>query len=118
MLSGWSRALVLIAAAALLANAQCYGACATAACKPPQIPTNACHHHQPSPEDKGCPHGHPEFAGPETAAANVSVTGTVSPEAVVVAGSAPVMDLVLPLQADTGSPPGYPVRSSISILRI
>jgi len=118
MLSGWSRAFVLIAVAALLANAWCYGACATAACQPPQIPTNGCHHHHPSPQDHGCPHQHPEFAGPEAAVANVSVTGTVSPEAVVVARSAPVTDLVPPPQSDNGWPPGNPVRSSISILRI
>jgi hypothetical protein len=117
MLSGWSRALVLIAAAALLANTQCYGACVAAACKSPQVPTNGCHHHKSPPEDQGCPHRHPEFAGPQPAVANVSVTGAVSLAVVAVVGSAAVMDLVLPLQADNGSPPEH-IRSSISILRI
>src|ERR1017187_5288821 len=98
MLSGWSRALVLITAAALLANAQCYGNCATALPKSPRAPAKSCHHHKSAPEDQGCPHGHPEFSGPEPAAATVSITGTVSPVLVAAAASGASMEPALPLQ--------------------
>ena len=115
MLSGWSRLLVLFAAAALLANAQCYGTCGAAG-KSPQAPSNGCHHHKSSPEDQGCPHRHAEFAGPEAAVANVTVTSEVS-IVLVMAGSAAVMELA-PLRAHNGSPPGNQVQSPISNLRI
>jgi len=116
MLSGWSRAIALIAAAALLANGQCYGTCGAAACKSPQAPAKSCHHHKSSPEDQGC--RHPEFAGPEPAVANMTVMGTVSPAVVATASSVAAMETVLPFEAHDGSPPGSHVRSTISILRI
>ena len=75
----WSRALVLIAAAALLSSAQCSSACAVEACKSPQVPADHCHHRKSAPGRPGCPHRHSVFAGPQSALTNVSFAVVVSP---------------------------------------
>ena len=120
MFSSWTRALGLIAVAALLVNAQCYNSCAMATCHSAQTPSNGCHHHQPSHEDApDCQHQHSEFIGPESGIAKVSVTPAVSFQAVLTVGSA--VALIEPLLLsipDTSSPPGAQLSSAISVLRI
>ena len=125
MLSGWSRALGLVAVAALLANAQCYDTCAVAACKPVQTPSSDCpqHHQKPSHSSheggSGCQHQHSEFTGPESGIAKVNVAPVVPVLAVLTAGPAPVLiEPLLLSKPDTGSPPDDQVPSVISVLRI
>jgi hypothetical protein len=110
MLSGWSRALVWIAAAALLAAVPCYGNCAMAA--------RGCHHHKSPPQDQGCPHRHSEFAAPEPAVAGVSVTGAVSPVLVSEAAPRSAIEPLHPLPPRDGSPPGGNLHSAIPVLRL
>jgi len=123
MLAGWSRALGLVAVAALLANAQCYNTCALAACNPAQTPSDGCHHHKSShsshEDGSGCQHQHAEFTGPESGIVKVSAAPAVPILAVHTAG--PAVVLIEPLllsQPDTGSPPGGQVSPAISVLRI
>jgi hypothetical protein len=124
MLAGWSRALGLVAVAALLANAQCYNACAVAACKAAQAPSSGCHQHshrdKSSHEDSpDCQHQHSEFVGPESGIAKVNVAPAVPVLAVLTAGSDVVLiEPLLLSKPDTGSPPGDQVPSAISVLRI
>ena len=122
MLSCWTRALGLIAVAALLANAQCYNTCALAACNPAQTPSDGCHHHKSShssEDGSGCQHQHAEFISPESGIVKVSAASAVPILAVLTAG--PAVALIEPLllsQLDTGSPPGGQFSSAISVLRI
>ena len=122
MLAGWSRALGLVAVAALLANAQCYDTCALAACKAAQTPSSDCpqHHQKPSHEDSsGCLHHQSEFTGPESGIAKVNVAPTVPILALLTAGSAVVLiERLLLSKPDTGSPPRDQVPPAISVLRI
>ena len=124
MLSGWIRALVLVAVAALLVNAQCYDTCAVAACKPVQTPSNDCpQHHKPShsshEDGSGCQHQHSEFTGPESGIAKVNVAPVAPVLAVLTAGPAPVLiEPLLLSKPGTGSLPDDQVPSAISVLRI
>lgn len=69
---GVIRALVLMIAAAVLANAQCSGACATADCHPFRESTpDSCPHHNSTPHKSTpsggiCQHQQTGIAGPET----------------------------------------------------
>jgi len=120
MLCGLTRAFVLFGAAALIANAQCYGTCATVACGSAQTPSGSCHHNKSSHESNGgCLHQHSEFTVPEVGVAKVNVATAIPILAVLTADvtiAAPEL-LRLP-QADIGSPPGGCVVSTISVLRI
>ena len=122
MLSGWTRAIGLVAVAALLANAQCYDACAVAACKTAETPSSDCHQHphKSSHEDSpDCQHQHSEFTGPESGMAKVNVAPAVAVLAVLTAGSDEILIEPLLLSSpDTGSPPDDQVPSAISVLRI
>jgi hypothetical protein len=122
MLAGWSRALGLVAVAALLANAQCYDTCAVAACKASQTPSSDCplHHHKSSHEDSsGCLHHHSEFISPESAIAKVNLAPVVPIVAVLTASSEMVLiEPFLLSTPDTGSPPGGQASPAISVLRI
>ena len=122
MLVGWSRALGLVAVAALLANAQCYNTCALTACTSAQTPSNDCpkHHHKPSRENSsGCQHQHSEFTSPESGIAKVSVAPAVLIPAILTAGSDLVfVEPFLLSTPDNGSPPGGQVSPVISVLRI
>lgn len=123
MLAGWTRALGLIAVAALFANAQCYDTCALAAIRLTQTPSNGCHHHR-SPHssnegDSGCQHQHSEFIGPESAIVKAHVAPAAPVQAVLTAGSVSVvLEPFLVSQPDTGSPPDGHAPSFISVLRI
>ena len=122
MLAGWTRALGLVAVAALLANAQCYDTCAAAACKAAPAPSNDCpqHRQKSSHEDSSdCLHHHSEFTGPESGIAKANVASPVPVLAVVTAGSAVVLiEPLLLSRPDTGSPPDDQGPSAISVLRI
>ena len=120
MRSSLTCLFVLIAAVALIANAQCYGTCATVTCGSGQTPDGHCHHNKSSHQsDAACGHNHSEFTGPEVGVAKINVTTAIPLAAVPTANvtiAAPER-LHLPL-ADIGSPPGGRVLSTISILRI
>jgi hypothetical protein len=122
MLSGWTRALGLIAVAALLANAQCYDTCAVAACKTAQTPSSDCPLHHDNPSHEGSPdclHHHSEFTSPESGTVKVSVAPLVSILAVLTEDSAVVLIEPLLLSTpDSGSPPGDQASPAISVLRI
>lgn len=123
MLSGWTRALGLVAVAALLANAQCYNTCALAISRSAHTPSGGCHHHK-SPRssnegDSGCQHQHSEFIGPESGIAKVSIAPAVPILGLLTAGSAAVLiEPLLLSMPDVGSPPGGQVSSAVSVLRI
>lgn len=120
MLVGWTRALVLVAVAALLGSVQCYGNCAIAACSSAQTPSSGCHHHKSSHDERtGCLHQHSEFTGPGSGIAKASVVKAV-PVVLVLTGGSTAVTIEPPLlvPADTGSPPySHPFRA-ISVLRI
>lgn len=122
MLSVWSRALGLVAVAALLANAQCYDTCAVAASKAAETPSSGCpqHHQKSSHEDgSGCQHQHSEFTGPESGIAKVNVAAAVPILAVLTPSSAVVLiEPLLQSSPDLGSPPSDQVSSTITVLRV
>jgi hypothetical protein len=120
MLFSLKRACVLIAAAALIANAQCYVTCATVTCGSAQTPSGSCHHNKSShPSNARCVHQHSEFTGPEIGIAKVNVATAIPLLAVLTADVTIAVPerLHLPL-ADIGSPPGGRIFSAISVLRI
>ncbi len=108
-----------MALATLLANATCYGTCATAACGESQPSPGSCHHHKPSHEHSaGCLHRHAEFTSPEAGIATASMAAV--PIHLAFSG-APVVFLLEPQilsGLNTDSPPGNCAFSAISILRI
>ena len=120
MRSGWIRVFVLFAAAALVANAQCYGTCATVTCGSAQSPGGSCHHDKSSHErNAGCVHQNSEVTGPEVGVAKVNVA-TVIPNVGVLTADVTIAAserLHLP-QAYIGSPPGGRIFSTISVFRI
>jgi hypothetical protein len=119
MLVGRTRAIVLVAVAALIGNAYCFATCASTACASTKTPCNNCHHQQSSHENGArCPHQHTEFAAPEagipkmndaTAAAMLPTppasSDTISPEPDFLS------------QSEVASSPGHPSRS-LSVIRI
>ncbi len=113
------RAFVLIAVAALLGNAQCYGKCPGTACGSAHVPSTSCHHPQkPSHDDARCPHQHSEFASPEVRIAQIGLTiGTLGVPVLAVDSAAVFADSQVWVPRDTGPPPGD-VSFSIFVLRI
>jgi hypothetical protein len=120
MRSGWIRAFVLFAAAVLIANAQCYGACATVTCGSAQTPAGSCHHNKSSHESNaGCVHQHSEFTSPEAGVAKVNVATAIPILAVLTTDVTIAAPEQLHLsQAEIGSPPGGRILTTISVLRI
>ena len=120
MLSRLTRAFVLLAVAALLANAQCYGACAAVSCGSDQTPSGRCHHNKSSHQSNAaCVHQHAEFTGPEVGIAKAGVA-TAAPvlAALIAEARVAVPDRLHVPRADSGSPPGVRIFSAISVLRI
>ena len=120
MLSRWSRAFVLVAVAALIANAQCFGSCVTGACSSTKAPSNSCHHHKSPDNDKDttrCLHQHSYFAGPEAGIAKVTIVSAILP-ALTDSSAAISVDFKFLPKLDTGSPPGCRSGSTISVLRV
>jgi hypothetical protein len=118
--SRWSRAFVFIAVAALIANAHCFGDCASDAYPSTKTPPNSCHHQKSSHEDTvRCSHQQSEFTGPDIGIAKVNVGGAVAilPALVLDAVAISSQSRFLS-QLDTGSPPGNGCCSTISVLRI
>jgi len=119
------RALVLIVATALFANAQCYGTCMTSDCHPAETkaPDGCRHHHQTPPPTGGiCQHQHATVTGPET--------GTALSKPHASAGT-PLMAVVAPKENLSGcdlfitaspihdtSPPKGGISPGSNILRI
>jgi len=119
MLSGWSRAFLLLTVATLVAYVQCYGAC-VAARGSIQAPASSCHHKQPSRHsDAGCQNSHAEFAGPEAgiakAGAAVSFPVIAVPTTGRITAAFEGLDFALPV---TGAPPGGSSFFDGFILRI
>jgi hypothetical protein len=117
---GWIRAFLLVATAALLGNAQCYGNCYSTACDSAQTPSDSCHHHpKPSHDDARCPYQHSEFANPEVGIAKISFAiGTLGLPLIAVDSIDAFSELQLPKQPDNGSPPGGDICSTFSVRRI
>jgi len=120
MLFGWTRAVVLLAAGVLMANAECYCICLTITCGSTDTPSGGCHHNKSSQQSSaGCVHQHPEFAGPEVGIAEISIaTPTALLPMLTADSSAAARELRSLSQPDTGSPPGNCLISTISVLRI
>ena len=120
MEAGWIRAFVLIAVAALLGNAQCYGTCGGSACGSAQAPSSSCHHQKSSHEDATpCRHQHSEFSGPEAGIAKINLAMSPLILPLLTADSSTVFTQPQLLsQPNTGSPPGSDFCSTISVLRI
>jgi len=119
MQSGWIRAFLLVATAALLGNAQCYGNCYSTACDSAQTPSDSCHHHpKPSHDDARCPYQHSEFANPEVGIAKINLAIGALAVPVPAIDSMIALDLGLLTRRDTGSPPGGDICSIFSVLRI
>lgn len=118
MLVGWSRALVLVAVAALIGNSQCFGNCASATCSSPKTPSNSCHHQKSSDKDTArCSHQHSELAAPEAGFAKIHTTAAI---AILPANSTAAITIESQFlsQFNNGSPPGNRSGSTISVLRI
>ena len=114
------RVFVLVIVTAVLVNAQCYNACATADSHPAQSSPDSCHHHQQSPPTGGvCQHQHASVTSPENGtglskpATNSSLIAILVPQKPSVSQLA---SAALVLQ-DT-SPPGAQTAPSSTILRI
>ena len=119
MIVAWTRAVVLVAVAALIGNANCFGNCASSACSPDKTAPKGCHHQKPDRDTAQCSHQHPEFAGPENGLAKASVATIIciappiSPTSIPVSTEASFLS-----EVDTGPPSGCASGSSISVLRI
>jgi hypothetical protein len=115
MICGQTRTIILAIVVTLIANAQCYGYCATVACNPAPASSNHCHHHK-SPHDNraGCLERPSAFTGPEyrEAAFNPATVIAILPFFAVDA----IFFRQTPFLSahDSGSPPS----PAISILRI
>lgn len=119
MQTGWIRTFVLIAVAALVGNAQCYGTCGSSACGSAQTPSNSCHHQKSSHDDAHCPHQHSELAGPEVGIAKINLAMAPLTLPVLTADSTEFFTEPQVLsQLNTGSPPGRDICSTISVIRI
>ena len=121
MLAGFVRIFALIAVAALLANAQCYDVCVSAAGESDHTPSSACHHQKSSQGGSiPCPHQYSEISSPEAGNAKISIETTtiLTLPALTRDSSATAADSQFLPQADTASPPGGHGCSTISVLRI
>jgi hypothetical protein len=121
MQAAWIRTFALIAVAALLASAQCYGNCTSSACGSAQAASSKCHHQKSSPADPApCLHQHSELDGPEAGIAKISLETTTSVTLFLptVSASAAIMQPGFLIRSDTGSPPIVCASSTISVLRI
>jgi hypothetical protein len=128
MFSELTRALVLMAAAALVANAQCYGICAVNTSDSDRTQPGSCHrHNQPShTRNTGCANPHPEFSGPEVgiAKADVAPGRKQLPATLTFAiASGAFVRVAAPqrihwAQADPGPPSGGRIKPGTSVLRI
>ena len=116
------RVFWLVMVIAVLANGQCYNACATADSHPAESSSqDSCHHHQQSPPTGGvCQHQHASVTSPEKAtglsklATSSNLIAILEPQALFVSQLA--SDAALVLQY-TG-PPGAQTAPSATILRI
>ena len=120
MLSCWTRAFALVALAAFIGNAQCFGTCASAACGSTKPPSKTCHRHKSSDEDTArCSHQHLEFAAPEAGFAKVAISAAIAILPALTSNSAAVaLETQFLGRLDMGSPPGSLYGSRTSVLRI
>lgn len=115
------RALTLVVMSALLANAQCYGACTTAECHPAQPPSSgSCHQHKTPSAPSTCQHQHTSISGPESGP-DLAKAGAASHP--LLAALVVMPAIATELSASTispfaGSPPRPGISGRISILRI
>jgi hypothetical protein len=115
------RALIFVVMSALLANAQCYGACATAEVHPSQPSSSGgCHQHKTPSTPGVCQHQHASISGPEIGH-DLAKAGAASHPllAAIVVMPAIATELVAVTVAPfPGSPPRPGISGRISILRI
>src|ERR1700693_4101465 len=117
MISGRTRAIILAALGALLANAQCYVNCAITNCT--QTPCNSCPRHHSSHGDlAGCQHQHSEFTGPQLRIAVGNITTAVAGLAPCAAAESVFREPVLLSLSTNSSPPSSQLSPAISVLRI
>lgn len=124
LIEGWIlllRVFILVAVSALIANAQCYGACATAECHAQQPSSSgSCHQHKTPAAPGVCQHQHASVSGPESGPALAKADAASHPLlAALVVMPAIATELstatILPF---SGSPPRPGIRGGLSILRI
>lgn len=120
MISGCIRAAALLAIAALITNAQCYGKCTVAECSSAQIPSGGCHHHQaPQQDQQNCVHHHSEFTTAEVGTAKAEVANWVPVVALLAVYSTVVLtEPPVLAKQDTGSPPDRLTPRLVTVLRI
>jgi hypothetical protein len=120
MQSGWIRAFVLVAVAALLGNAQCYGSCNSIISGTIQTQSDSCHQHpKSSHDDARCPYQHSEFASQEVGVAKISLEiAALGVPVLAVDSIDPLAELRLQTQPDTSPPPNGDISFPISVLRI
>ncbi len=121
MCLGLTRALVLVAVAALLASVQCVANCAVTVCSRGHADSEGCSHHKQSRDKQsGCPHQNSAFTCiPAVIKAQPGATNSVAVEPVLAdrtAGTLRQPRLLSPL--DTGSPPRSQPAATFSVLRI
>ena len=118
------RVFVLVIVTAVLANAQCYNACATADSHPAESSSqDSCHHHQQSPPTGGvCQHQHASVTSPENPTGLSKLHAAASSSLIAILG--PQELSVTQLESDAAvvfqdtSPPGAQTAPSPAILRI
>jgi hypothetical protein len=120
MHAGWIRAFALIAMVALLANAHCYGKCASTACVSAKAPSSSCHQKKSSPADSApCPHQHSQVKGEAgIAKVNFEAATNLTLSLPTANSSAAMMHPGFLIRPNSGSPPIGGVSSTISVLRI
>jgi hypothetical protein len=120
MVSGWIRAFVFVAMTALIANAHCFGNCASEACSSTKAPSNSCHHKKsPDRDTARCWHQHSVFAAPEAGITkpNVETANAVLPAPSTVAGTV-LPEPVFGSRSEIGSLPCHVLSFTTSVLRI
>jgi hypothetical protein len=117
------RALVLVIAAAVLVNAQCYNTCTTSDPHAAESSsTDSCHHHPKTPPSDGvCHHQHPSVAGPEngTALSNMHAAAAATFISIVTTQHFPACEQTASGTLIQGiSPPRFQTSPGLTILRV
>lgn len=124
LIEGWIlllRVFILVAVSALIANAQCYGACATAECHAQQPSSSgSCHQHKTPAAPGVCQHQHASVSGPESGPALAKADAASHPllAALVVMPAIATELSTVTILPFSGSPPRPGISGGLSILRI
>src|SRR5215471_20669641 len=120
MIAGRCRAIVLVAAVALMCNGQCFGNCASASCNNQRSAPKHCHHRGKSDSDLSrCSHQHFDFTNPDPGLAKIRLMSTPSLPLLPMGFSDPAwVEHSIRLALNTGPPPATRSDSFASVLRI